>query len=105
MTQISRGASPTVSGLVPELTSFVGRGPAIADVAALLGDHRLVTVTGPGGVGKTRLATEVARRVAGRFADGVFLTELARVQDPALVPTAVAVTLDVRQAPGAGLVE
>jgi predicted ATPase len=87
-----------VSGLVPGLTSFVGREPAIADVAALLADYRMVTVTGPGGVGKTRLATEVARRVAGRFADGVWLTELARVQDPALVPTAVAVTLDVRQA-------
>ena len=105
MTQIAHGASPAVHGLVPALTSFVGREPAIADVAALLRDYRLVTVTGPGGVGKTRMAAEVARRVGGRFADGVWLAELARVQDPALVPTAVAVALDIRQAPGAGLVE
>lgn len=105
VTQIAHGASPAVHGLVPALTSFVGREPAIADVAALLRDYRLVTVTGPGGVGKTRMAAEVARRVGGRFADGVWLAELARVQDPALVPTAVAVALDIRQAPGAGLVE
>jgi predicted ATPase len=52
-----------------------------------------VTVTGPGGVGKTRLAVEVARRVAGRFAYGVWLVELAAVQEPALVPAAVAVVL------------
>jgi predicted ATPase len=52
-----------------------------------------VTVTGPGGVGKTRLAVEVARRVAGRFAYGVWSVELAAVQEPALVPAAVAVVL------------
>jgi predicted ATPase len=60
----------------------------------------LVTVTGPGGVGKTRLAGEVARRVAGRFADGVWLAELAGVSEPVLVSAAVAVALGVRQAPG-----
>jgi predicted ATPase len=59
-----------------------------------------VTVTGPGGVGKTRLAGEVARRVAGRFADGVWLAELAGVSEPVLVSAAVAVALGVRQAPG-----
>jgi non-specific serine/threonine protein kinase len=91
--------------LVPALTSFVGREAAVEEVAGLLGEYRLVTVTGPGGVGKTRLAGEVARRVAGRFADDVWLTELARVQDPALVPAAVAVTLGVRQALGMRLVE
>jgi predicted ATPase/DNA-binding CsgD family transcriptional regulator len=94
-----------VHGLVPALTSFVGRETAAAEVAALLGDYRLVTVTGPGGVGKTRLAGEVARRVAGQFADGAWLTELARVHDQALVPAAVAVALGVREAPGTGLVE
>jgi non-specific serine/threonine protein kinase len=59
-----------------------------------------VTVTGPGGVGKTRLAGEVARLVAARFADGVWLAELAPVRDPARVPSVVAVTLGVREQPG-----
>jgi len=106
MTQIGRTAPPgSVHGLVPALTSFVGRAGAVAAVADLLGQYRLVTVTGPGGVGKTRLASEVARQVADRFADGAWLTELARVPDPALVPATVAVSLGVRQAPGMGLVE
>src|SRR5580693_1884260 len=72
------------------MTSFVGRAAAVDDVAGLLSEYRLVTVTGPGGVGKTRFAGEVAQRVAGRFADGVWMVELAAVQDEALVPVAVA---------------
>ena len=87
-------------GLVPALTSFVGRAAAVDEVAGLLGDYRLVTVTGPGGMGKTRLAGEVAGRVAGRFADGVWLVELAAVTDPARVPSAVAAALGVRELPG-----
>jgi MoxR-like ATPase len=59
-----------VHGFVPALTSFVGRESEVGKVAGLLGEYRLVTVTGPGGVGKTRLAGEVTRRVASRFADG-----------------------------------
>ena len=55
------------------------------EVAGLLEEYRLVTVTGPGGVGKTRLAGEVARWVAARFADGVWLAELAPVRDPVRV--------------------
>ena len=71
-------AAAGVHGFPAVLTSFVGRAVAVDEVAGLLGEGRLVTVTGPGGVGKTRLAGEVARRVAGRFADGVWLMELAR---------------------------
>ncbi|HXZ70930.1 MAG TPA: LuxR C-terminal-related transcriptional regulator [Streptosporangiaceae bacterium] len=82
------------------MTSFVGRADALDEVAGLLGDCRLVTVTGPGGVGKTRLAGEVARRVADRFADGVWLVELAAVADPARVPSAVAAALGIRERPG-----
>jgi non-specific serine/threonine protein kinase len=93
-------AAGAVRGFPPALTSFVGREPEVGKVAGLLGEFRLVTVTGPGGVGKTRLAAEVARRVAGRFADGVGLVELAAVQDPALVPAAVAAALGIRQPPG-----
>ena len=59
-----------------------------------------MTVTGPGGAGKTRLAGEVAEQVAGRFADGVWLAELAPVRDPALVPAVVAAALGVREQPG-----
>jgi predicted ATPase/DNA-binding CsgD family transcriptional regulator len=106
VTQLAPGTRPeAVHGLVPALTSFVGREAAIREVAELLGEYRLVTVTGPGGVGKTRLACEVARRVADRFADGVWLTELARVHDPALVPAVVAVTLGVRETPAARLMD
>ena len=59
-----------------------------------------MTVTGPGGAGKTRLAGQVARQVAGRFADGAWLAELAPVRDPALVPAMVAAALGVREQPG-----
>jgi hypothetical protein len=82
------------------VTRLIGRAGAVDEVAGLLDDRRLVTVTGPGGVGKTRLATEVAWRVAGRLADGACLVELAAVQEPALVPAAVAVALGIPQAPG-----
>jgi predicted ATPase/DNA-binding SARP family transcriptional activator/DNA-binding CsgD family transcriptional regulator len=96
---------PLLHGLAPALTSFVGRAGEVDEVAGLLGEYRLVTVTGPGGVGKTRLAGEVARRAAGNFADGVWLVELAAVQEPALVPAAVAAALGVPQAPGMSVVD
>ena len=96
----SPGSAAGVYGFVPALTSFVGRAGPVSEVAALLDGNRLVTVTGPGGAGKTRLAGEVARRVAGRFADGAWLAELAPVRDPALVPAVVAAALGVREQPG-----
>ena len=83
----------------------MGRSAEVDEVVGLLGRYRLVTVTGPGGVGKTRLAAEVAARVAGRFADGVRLAELASVQDQAQVPAAVAAVLGVRQAGGGSVLE
>ena len=86
-------------GFSHALTSFVGRAGAVADVAGLLAEYRLVTVTGPGGAGKTRLAAEVAGRVAAWFADGVWLAELAPVLDPALVPGVVAAALGVPELP------
>ena len=89
-----------VHGFPVVLTSFVGREEAVRVVAGLLGERRLVTVAGPGGSGKTRLAGVVAGRVAGRFADGVWLAELAPVRDPALVPSVVAAALGVREQPG-----
>jgi len=79
-----------IHGFIPALTSFVGRADELAEVAELLHASRMVTVAGPGGVGKTRFADEVAQRVADRFADGAWMVELAAVQDGALVPVAVA---------------
>ena len=87
-------------GFVPALTSFVGRAGPVREVTALLDRDRLVTVTGPGGAGKTRLAGQVAKQVAGRFADGAWLAELAPVRDPVLVPAMVAAALGVREQPG-----
>jgi len=86
-------------GFPASLTSFVGRAQATAEIAAELAEYRLVTLTGPGGAGKTRLAGEVARQVAGRFADGVWLAELAAIRDPAQVPAAVAAALGIRDLP------
>jgi len=87
-------------GFPAALTSFIGRAGPAREVAGLLGQYRLVTVTGPGGVGKTRLAGEVAGRAAARFADGAWLAGLAPVQDPAQVAPAVAAALGVREQPG-----
>jgi len=92
-------------GFPAALTSFVGRVGEVAEVAGLLAKYRLVTVTGPGGVGKTRLAAEVARAVAGRFADGAWLVELAGVEDPALVAVTVAAALGVQQDRGGSLMQ
>ena len=96
-------ADPAVSmhGFPAVLTSFVGRADAVDEIADQLGRHRLVTVTGPGGAGKTRLAGEVARHVADRFADGVWLAALATVRDPAQVTAAVAAALGIRDLPSA----
>jgi predicted ATPase len=91
----SAGAADGVHGFPAALTSFVGRAGPVREVAGLLAERRLVTVTGPGGSGKTRLATEVARRVAGRFVDGTWLAELAPVADPAAVATAVAAAAEL----------
>ena len=94
-----------VHGFTRSLTRFIGRAGAADEVARLLDECRLVTVTGPGGVGKTRLAAEVAERVAGRFADGVWLVELATVLDPAQVPAATAAVLGVREQPGVAVTD
>jgi predicted ATPase/DNA-binding CsgD family transcriptional regulator len=90
-------AAGITHGFPAELTSFVGRVGAVREVGGLLERYRLVTITGPGGAGKSRLATEVAKRAAGQFADGAWLVELARVADPAQVAAVVAVALGVRE--------
>ena len=86
--------------LRPQVTSFIGRESEVADVQAAVRVHRLVTLTGVGGVGKTRLAFEVAARSAPSFPDGVWVIELAPVGDPTAVPDAVAAVLGITQQPG-----
>jgi predicted ATPase len=96
---------PAPGNLRPATTSFVGREAEVAEVETALKAHRLVTLTGVGGVGKTRLALEVASRVVLDFADGVWLIELAPVGDPAAVPEALAATLGITQQPGRTMAE
>ena len=88
-----------------QLTSLVGRTDEIEATIEMLERHRLVTLTGPGGTGKTRLAVEVAGRPLQRFQDGVYLVELAAVSDPAQVPSVVAQALGVQEGPGRSLVD
>ena len=82
--------------LPAELTSFIGREKQIEEVSQLVRDHRLVTLTGSGGTGKTRLALKAAEGLLEHFPDGVFLVELAPLSDPDLVPQACV------QSPGTG---
>jgi predicted ATPase/DNA-binding CsgD family transcriptional regulator len=82
------------------LTTFVGRANDAAELMRLLENSRLVTVTGPGGVGKTRLAAELARRVQGTFPDGVWVVELGATAEAAQVAAEVMSVLGVQQDPG-----
>jgi predicted ATPase/DNA-binding CsgD family transcriptional regulator len=86
-------------GFPAELTSFVGRAEVVAEVAAHLTRYRLVTLTGPGGAGKTRLAGQVANQAATLFADGVWLAELAAVSDSSQVASTVGAALGIRDLP------
>jgi predicted ATPase/class 3 adenylate cyclase len=81
-------------------TSLIGRESEVGEVRAAVKAHRLVTLTGVGGVGKTRLAIEVASRLADEYPDGVWFFELAAVTDPAAIPDAVAAVLGITQQPG-----
>ncbi|MBA9003144.1 BTAD domain-containing putative transcriptional regulator [Thermomonospora cellulosilytica] len=95
--------APRRAGLPAPLTDLIGREDALERVDALLARGRLVTLTGPGGVGKTRLAVEVARRQGEAFPDGVHLVELGTLgasADRAALEEAVATVLGLRDAPG-----
>jgi len=93
------------TNLPASLTSFIGREEQIREVAHLLDQTRVLTLTGAGGVGKTRLAIEVAGRALPRFAHGVWVVGLEALGDPALVPAAVAAVLGVREPSGRPLME
>jgi predicted ATPase/class 3 adenylate cyclase len=95
-----RALDTNPGNLRPAATSFIGRESEIAEIVSALRGHRLLTLTGVGGVGKTRLALEVAGQLADEFPDGVWVFELAAVVDPAAVPDAVAAVLGITQQPG-----
>ncbi|HLM16871.1 MAG TPA: adenylate/guanylate cyclase domain-containing protein, partial [Acidimicrobiia bacterium] len=99
-------SSGAQSGNLPARhNSFVGRDREVTDVAALLGETRVVTLTGVGGVGKTRLACKIAADVSPRFFHGAWLVELERVRDPAVVVDAVVAVFDLAPRPGVELIE
>src|SRR5439155_12660685 len=96
-------ARPT--NLPVQLTSFVGREGEIAEARRLLGGTRLLTLTGAGGTGKTRLALRVASEVLTEFEDGSFFVDLSSVADPDLVPSALARALGVPEVAGRSILQ
>src|SRR5579862_8874220 len=74
-------------------SDFVGRHEELTRIGELLAEHRLVTIAGPGGVGKTRIARTAASQAAGRYPDGPWIVELSGLRDPALLPNTVASVL------------
>ena len=92
------GESP-VTNFPANVTRLIGRTAAVRRLRDLISAYRVVTLTGPGGIGKTSLALKVARGVVGEFAHGGWLVELASLPDPALVPTAVAGVLKLAKGP------
>jgi non-specific serine/threonine protein kinase len=90
---------------VPDATKFVGRDRELDEIAELFRHHRLVTITGPGGGGKTRLASEFRTRTGQTFCDGAYFVDLAPLRDPTMVWMAVASALQVRAEPGGSLAD
>src|ERR1700733_8824580 len=96
-----RVAKAVISQRLPvQFTSFVGRHEQLGQVRELLTQNRLVTLTGAGGAGKTRLAVQIAGQLSGEFGDGVWYVDLAPITDPQLVPVTVARALGLPDQPG-----
>lgn len=94
-----------LNNLPAPVSAFIGREREIAEVKQLLSTHRLVTLTGPGGCGKTRLALKVAHEELDEFEDGVWLIELASLAEPALVPQTVASVLGIHEQVGRAMID
>lgn len=88
---------PSLNRLPAPLTNLIGREEELAQIHSLLSNARLVTLLGPGGVGKTRLAIAAAQKMQSDYADGVCLVDLSALNDPDLLPAAVAAALGLRQ--------
>src|SRR6266536_3129411 len=105
MAEPTPGAPAVPNNLPRQLTSFIGRARELEEVKRLLGEVPLLTLTGAGGCGKTRLALRAAADSMDAYPDGIWLVELAPLADPALVPQAVAAALGVREASGRALTD
>jgi DNA-binding winged helix-turn-helix (wHTH) protein len=90
-----RPSLPVRSNLPLPASSLIGRDADSSSVIALLDEHRLITLVGTGGIGKTRLALDVAHRLLGQQLDGVWMVELGALSDPAMVPSATAAALGI----------
>jgi predicted ATPase/class 3 adenylate cyclase len=88
-----------IMNLPAAATAFIGREREVGEVRALVREHRLVTLTGPGGTGKTRLGVEAARGLGDDVRDGVFFVPLATISDPTLIPTAIAAAIALPEDP------
>jgi predicted ATPase len=98
--------SKTPPGNLPTpLSSFIGREREIAEVIQLLSAHRLVTLTGAGGSGKTRLSLQVAHELQGNFKDGIWFVELGSISIPALIHQTIVSALDIREQAGRPLLD
>jgi hypothetical protein len=91
------------NNLPAQMTSFIGREDVIREVETALEGTRLLTLTGPGGTGKTRLALEVAYRQLPAFVDGVWFVDLSAVNDPSVVLTEIAIAIGATRDPGASV--
>jgi predicted ATPase/DNA-binding winged helix-turn-helix (wHTH) protein len=88
------------TNLPQPVSELIGRDDEVREIVSLVADHRLVTLTGPGGIGKTRLALAVARELLPRFTDGVWVVELSLLTDPGLVAATVAAAVGLEIGPG-----
>jgi predicted ATPase len=95
----------TPTNLPVQLTSFIGREHELEEIKRFISTHRLATLTGPGGVGKTRLAIQTANQIRGTFADGVWLVDFVPLHEPGLVPQHIAQTPGLRFGPDQSLDE
>jgi len=102
---VSKHLETNPNNLPTQLSSFIGRERAIAELKSLLSTTRLLTLTGAGGSGKTRLALQVATTLLAEFEHGVWWVELASLTDPVLVPQQVASSLGLSEQPGRSLLD
>jgi len=102
---VEPGPAMSPTNLPEPASALIGRDDELCEVVSLAVRYRLVTLTGPGGIGKSRLALAVARELLGEFSDGVWLVELAPLSDPGLVPSTVAAAAGTEVGGGAASVE